>query len=771
MVAGARENNLRGVDVRIPKRKLTVFTGVSGSGKSSLVFDTVAAESQRLLNETYPGFVQGFMPSLARPDVERLEGLTAAIIVGQEPMAPNPRSTFGTATDIVGLLRVLFSRAAEPQAGGPAAYSFNVPSSSGQGALEVNGVKELKRFERVGGMCPSCEGLGRASEIDLRAVVDESLSLDEGAILTPGMKVGSWMWKTYAASGLYPTDKPVSSFNEKQRELLYYGESQKVKVGGISMTYQGLIPRMRASMLSKDPESLQKHLREFVERAVVFVDCPDCGGTRLAQHARESYLGGKSIAEVSGMELGEVAEWLAGIDVPEVAPLVTAASQAVDNAIEIGLGYLTLGRATGTLSGGEAQRTRMVRHLGSALSDVTYVFDEPTSGLHPHDIERMNSLLLRLRDKGNTVLVVEHKPETITIADYAIDMGPGAGAAGGEVVFVGSVDELRKAPTLTGRHFADRVQLKEEVRTAVGALEIRGAARNNLRNVDVDLPLGVLTVITGVAGSGKSSLLSSLPPQARERIEFVDQGAIRGSRRSNPATYTGAFDSIRKAFAKANGVKPGLFSANSAGACPHCNGAGVVHVELGVMSGVDVPCDVCEGKRFSEDVLGYKFGGKNIAEVLELPAVRAAKFFSENKVTATARICSILEEVGLGYITLGQPLNTLSGGERQRLKLAVHLSDKKATADVLILDEPTTGLHLADVETLLGLLDRLVDSGTTVICVDHHLAVVAHADFVVDLGPGAGSAGGRLVAACTPRELIEVPDSQTGRYLTAYLKR
>lgn len=770
-VAGAGENNLRGVDVRIPKRKLTVFTGVSGSGKSSLVFDTVAAESQRLLNETYPGFVQGFMPSLARPDVERLEGLTAAIIVGQEPMAPNPRSTFGTATDIVGLLRVLFSRAAQPRAGGPAAYSFNVPSSSGQGALEVNGVKELKRFERVGGMCPSCEGLGRASEIDLRAVVDESLSLDEGAILTPGMKVGSWMWKTYAASELYPTDKPVSSFNEKQRELLYYGDSQKVKVGGISMTYQGLIPRMRASMLSKDPESLQKHLREFVERAVVFVDCPACGGTRLAQHARESYLGGKSIAEVSGMELGEVAEWLAGIDVPEVAPLVTAASQAVDNAIEIGLGYLTLGRATGTLSGGEAQRTRMVRHLGSALSDVTYVFDEPTSGLHPHDIERMNSLLLRLRDKGNTVLVVEHKPETITIADYAIDMGPGAGAAGGEVVFVGSVDELRNAPTLTGRHFADRVQLKEVVRTAVGALEIRGAARNNLRSVDVDLPLGVLTVITGVAGSGKSSLLSSLPPQARERIEFVDQGAIRGSRRSNPATYTGAFDSIRKAFAKANGVKPGLFSANSAGACPHCNGAGVVHVELGVMSGVDVACDVCEGKRFSEDVLGYMFGGKNIAEVLELPAGRAAKFFSENKVTAAARICSILEEVGLGYITLGQPLNTLSGGERQRLKLAVHLSDKKATADILILDEPTTGLHLADVETLLGLLDRLVDSGTTVICVDHHLGVVAHADFVVDLGPGAGSAGGRLVAACTPRELIEVPDSQTGRYLTAYLKR
>lgn len=770
-VVGARENNLRGLNVNILKRKLTVFTGVSGSGKSSLVFDTVAAESQRLINETYPGFVQVFMPSQARADVEELEGLTAAIIVGQEPLAPNARSTFGTATDITGSLRVLFSRAAQPRAGGPAAYSFNIPSASGKGALEVNGVKKVRSFERIGGMCPACEGLGRASEIDLSAVVDEDLSLEEGAILIPGMKVGTWTWKSYAASGFYPVNVPVRSFDEKQKELLYYGADKKVKVGDINVTYQGLVPRMKASMLAKDPESLQKHLREFVQRAVVFVDCPECEGTRLARHARQSYLAGKSIAEVSEMELGALAQWLAGIDAPGVAPLVEALSRAVSNAIEIGLGYLSLSRPTSTLSGGEAQRTRMVRHVGSALSDVTYVFDEPTSGLHPHDIDRMNHLLLRLRDKGNTVLVVEHKPETIAIADHVIDMGPGAGARGGEIVFTGDVAKLRSAPTLTGKHFADRVRLKEETRPVAGAIEIRSAARNNLREVDVDLPLGVLSVITGVAGSGKSSLLACIPSQARERMQFLTQEPIRGSRRSNPATYSGALEPIRKAFAKANGVKPALFSANSAGACPHCNGAGVVHVELGVMSGVDVPCEVCEGRRFSEDVLGYRFGGKNIAEVLELPAQQAAEFFRANSVPQAAKICAALVDVGLGYIALGQPLSTLSGGERQRLKLAVHLSDKKSTQDVLVLDEPTTGLHLADVETLLALLDRLADSGTTVICVDHHLGVVAHSDFVIDLGPGAGTAGGRLVAACTPRALLEVPESITGRYLADYLKR
>lgn len=773
-VVGARDNNLKNVSVDIPKRKLTVFTGVSGSGKSSLVFETIAAESQRLINETYPGFVQGFMQSQAHPDVDELTGLTAAIVVGQEPMAANSRSTFGTATDITGALRVLFSRIAVPRAGGPAAYSFNVPSAAGQGAIEVNGVKEVRRFARTGGMCPTCEGTGRASQIDLTQVVDESLSINDGAILYPGMKINSWLWKAYAESGLYPADKPVRDFTDEQKHALYYLSDVKTKINGINMSYQGLIVRLQSSVLSKDKDCLQKHMKEFVERAVVFADCPDCGGTRLAQHARESYIAGKSIADVSDMELTDLDEWLATIDAPSAQPLLTSIRSSVGNAVEIGLGYLTLGRASGTLSGGEAQRTRMVRHLGSALTDATYVFDEPTAGLHPHDIARMNSLLLQLRDKGNTVLVVEHKPETIAIADYVVDLGPRAGSEGGEIVFTGTVEELRHADTLTGRHLADRAQLKEEVRAATGAIEIRDARRNNLRGIDVDIPLGVLSVITGVAGSGKSSLLACLPEDVVKRMLFVDQTPIKGSRRSNPATYTGALDSIRKAFAKANStpdntVKPALFSANSEGACPNCNGAGVIYVEFGFTDGVDVPCEVCEGRRFSEDVLRFDLGGKNIADVLEMPAAEAVEYFAANKVAAAKKVCEILVAVGLGYITLGQPLNTLSGGERQRLKLAVHMADKKAEADVLVLDEPSTGLHLADVDKLLELLDHLVAEGNTVVCVEHHLAVVAHADHIIDLGPGAGSAGGAVVAACSPRELIAQKGSVTSRYLDEYV--
>lgn len=768
-VHGAHENNLKNVSVEIPKRRLTVFTGVSGSGKSSLVFGTIAAESRRLINETYSTFVQGFMPSMARPDVDHLEGITTAIIVDQEQMGANPRSTVGTATDATAMLRILFSRIAEPNAGGPGAYSFNVPSVSAAGAITVEKggktKKEKATFKRTGGMCPECEGMGRASDIDLKELFDENLSLNEGALTIPGYTQGGWSYRMYSESGLFDPDKPIKDLSDEERHNFLYLEPTKLKIAGINMTYEGLIPRIQKSMLSKDREGMQKHIRAFVDRAVAFIPCPACGGTRLAPHALDSKINGKNIAELCAMEVRDLATWIKSVEAPSIAPLLKALSDTLDNFVEIGLGYIQLDRPASTLSGGEAQRTKMIRHLGSALTDVTYVFDEPTAGLHPYDIERMNKLLLDLRDKGNTVLVVEHKPETIAIADHVIDLGPGAGSSGGEIRVEGSVAKLKDSDTVTGRHFNDRAQLKEAFRHASGALEIRNAQRNNLRNVDVDIPLGVLTAISGVAGSGKSSLIKEIPRD--ESVVFVDQSSIHGSNRSNPATYTGMLDSIRKAFAKENDVKPALFSPNSEGACPNCKGAGSVYVDLGMMAGVSSPCEVCEGKRFDEAVLDYHFGGKDISQVLGLSAEQALEFFSaaESKVLPAAKIAKRLVDVGLGYITLGQPLSTLSGGERQRLKLATHMAEKATT---FILDEPTTGLHLADIKTLLALFDQLVDAGKSVIVIEHHLAVLAHADHIIDVGPGAGSDGGQIVFEGTPAELIKA-DTPTARHLKKYV--
>lgn len=766
-VIGAHENNLRGITVDIPKRKLTVFTGVSGSGKSSLVFGTVAAESQRLINETYSTFVQGFMPTLARPDVDGLEGITTAIVVDQEPMGTNSRSTVGTATDATAMLRILFSRIAQPSVGGPGAYSFNVPSVQASGAISVGGgKKEHVNFKRTGGQCPTCEGMGRVSDIDMSELVDTSLSLNDGALLVPGYKVGSWVWKTFAETGLYPADKPIDAFTEKQKHSLLYQEATKVKFNGFNYTYEGLVPRVKKSILSKDRESMQKAIGEFVDRAVTFIACPECEGTRLARHALESKIKGKNIAELCQMEIKDLAEWMHGVTDKSVAPLLEAIQHNLESFVDIGLGYLTLDRPASSLSGGEAQRTKMVRHLGSALTDVTYIFDEPTAGLHPHDIERMNRLLLELRDKGNTVLVVEHKPETIAIADHIIDLGPGAGTEGGILQYAGGLAGLKTSGTITGKHLDDRTTTKASVRASRGVIEVRDSTLNNLDHVDADIPLGVLTVVTGVSGSGKSSLIASLPKN--DDIVMVDQSPIRGSRRSNPATYTGTLEPIRKAFAKANGVKPALFSPNSEGACANCKGAGVVYLDLGIMSGVDLPCEVCEGRRFDDSVLGYHFGGKDIATVLTMPAKEALEFFSsaEAKVPAAAKILKRIVDVGLGYITLGQPLTTLSGGERQRLKLASHLAEKATT---FILDEPTTGLHLADVDKLLALLDTLVDAHKTVICVEHHLGVIAHADHVIDMGPGAGSAGGRVAFSGTPQEMIDEAHTLTAQYLKSYV--
>ncbi|MGW5045950.1 ATP-binding cassette domain-containing protein [Streptomyces griseoluteus] len=769
-VHGARVNNLKDVSVEIPKRRLTVFTGVSGSGKSSLVFGTIAAESQRLINETYSAFVQGFMPTLARPEVDVLDGLTTAIIVDQQRLGADPRSTVGTATDANAMLRILFSRLAAPHLGPPSAYAFNVASVQASGAIKVEkGARRAEKvtFSRTGGMCPRCEGRGAVTDIDLTQLYDDSKSLREGALTIPGYSVDGWYGRIYTGCGFFDPDKPIAKFTKRELHDLLHKEPTKIKVEGINLTYEGLIPKMQKSFLSKDVDSLQPHVRAFVERAVTFTVCPDCAGTRLSEGARTSTIDGVSIADACAMQITDLAEWVRGLDDPWVAPLLTALGHSLDSFVEIGLGYLSLDRPSGTLSGGEAQRVKMIRHLGSSLTDVTYVFDEPTTGLHPHDIQRMNGLLLRLRDKGNTVLVVEHKPETIAIADHVVDLGPGAGTGGGAVCFEGTVEGLRASDTVTGRHLDDRASLKKSVRKATGALEIRGADANNLRRVDVDIPLGVLVAVTGVAGSGKSSLVHGSVP-AGEGVVSVDQGAIRGSRRSNPATYTGLLDPIRKAFAKANGVKPALFSANSEGACPTCHGVGVVYTDLAMMAGVATTCEECEGRRFQAAVLEYRLGGRDISEVLAMPVSEAEAFFAEGeaRVPAAHRILTRLSDVGLGYLTLGQPLTTLSGGERQRLKLATHMGEK---GGVYVLDEPTAGLHLADVEQLLGLLDRLVDSGKSVIVVEHHQAVMAHADWIIDLGPGAGHDGGQIVFEGTPAELVADGSTLTGRHLAEYV--
>ncbi|RDI63570.1 ATP-binding cassette domain-containing protein [Nocardia pseudobrasiliensis] len=770
-VHGARENNLANVSIDIPKRRLTVFTGVSGSGKSSLVFDTIAAESRRLINETYSTFVQGFMPSLARPEVDVLEGLTTAIIVDQERMGSDPRSTVGTATDANAMLRILFSRLAKPNIGSPKAYSFNVASASGAGAVtyERGGkqVRERRSFTITGGMCARCEGRGSVNDIDLTQLYDDSKSLNEGALTIPGYSMDGWFGRIFSGCGYFDPDKPIEKFTKRELDDLLYKEPTKIKVDGINLTYEGLIPKLRKTMLSKDVEAMQPHIRAFVERAVTFQTCPDCDGTRLNEGARSSKIEGVSIADACAMQISDLAAWVSGLAEPSAAPLLAALRHTLDSFVEIGLGYLSLDRPSGTLSGGEAQRVKMIRHLGSSLTDVTYVFDEPTAGLHPHDIQRMNELLLRLRDKGNTVLVVEHKPEAIAIADHVVDLGPGAGAAGGTVCFEGTVEGLRTSDTITGRHFDDRAALKDSVRKAKGALKIRGANANNLRKVDVDVPLGVLCVVTGVAGSGKSSLIHGSIP-ASEGVVSVDQTPIRGSRRSNPATYTGLLEPIRKAFAKANGVKPALFSANSEGACPGCNGAGVVYTDLGIMAGVATTCEECQGKRFQAAVLDYHLGGRDISEVLAMSVTEAEAFFGEGEARTPAAhaILTRLADVGLGYLTIGQPLTTLSGGERQRLKLATHMGDK---GGVYVLDEPTTGLHLADVQQLLGLLDRLVDSGKSVIVIEHHQAVMAHADWIIDLGPGAGHDGGTIVFEGTPADLVGERSTLTGEHLARYV--
>ncbi|ARH93848.1 ATP-binding cassette domain-containing protein [Streptomyces sp. MOE7] len=774
-VHGARENNLKDVSIEIPKRRLTVFTGVSGSGKSSLVFDTIAAESQRLINETYSAFVQGFMPTLARPEVDVLDGLTTVIAVDQQRMGGDPRSTVGTATDANAMLRILFSRLGTPHIGSPGAFAFNVPSVRASGAITVErGTKKAVKatYSRTGGMCPRCEGRGSVSDLDLTQLYDDSKSLSEGALTVPGYKPGGWNFRLYSGSGFFDVDKPIGKYTKRELHDFLHREPTRMKIEGINMTYEGLIPRVQKSMLAKDREAMQPHIREFVDRAVTFTTCPECDGTRLSEAARSSKIQGISIADACAMQISDLAAWVRGLTEPSVAPLLTTLQHTLESFVEIGLGYLALDRPSGTLSGGEAQRVKMIRHLGSSLTDITYVFDEPTIGLHPHDVQRMNNLLLRLRDKGNTVLVVEHKPETIAIADHVVDLGPGAGTAGGSVCYEGTVEGLRGGGTVTGRHLDDRAALKETVRKPTGRLPIRGATTHNLQGVDVDLPLGVLCVVTGVAGSGKSSLVhGSLPGQSEASgggVVSVDQSPIRGSRRSNPATYTGLLDPIRKAFAKANGVKPALFSANSEGACPTCNGAGVIYTDLAMMAGVATTCEECDGKRFDASVLEYHLGGRDISEVLAMSVTEAEEFFGagEARTPAAHKVLERLADVGLGYLTLGQPLTTLSGGERQRLKLATHMAEK---GGVYVLDEPTAGLHLADVEQLLGLLDRLVDSGKSVIVVEHHQAVMAHADWIVDLGPGAGHDGGRIVFEGTPADLVAARSTLTGEHLAAYV--
>jgi excinuclease UvrABC ATPase subunit len=772
-VHGARENNLKDISIELPKRRLTVFTGVSGSGKSSLVFDTIAAESQRLINETYSAFVQGFMPTLARPEVDVLDGLTTAIIVDQQRMGADARSTVGTATDANAILRILFSRLGQPHIGSPNAFSFNVASVRASGAMTIErggGKTVTQTFTRTGGMCPQCEGRGSVTDFDLSQLYDDSKSLNEGALTIPGYSMDGWYGRIFRGCGFFDPDEPIRKYKKAELDDLLRKEPTKIKVDGVNLTYEGVIPTIQKKFLAKDVDALQPHIRAFVERAVTFTACPDCGGTRLSEAARSSKIDGINIADACAMQISDLAEWVGGLDEPSVAPLLATLEHTLESFVEIGLGYLSLDRPSGTLSGGEAQRTKMIRHLGSSLTDVTYVFDEPTIGLHPHDIQRMNELLLQLRDKGNTVLVVEHKPEAIAIADHVVDLGPGAGAAGGEVVFEGSLEGLRASGTLTGRHLDDRASLKPSVRAPSGILEVRGASTHNLQGVDVDIPLGVLVVVTGVAGSGKSSLIhGSISPAPG--VVSVGQAAIKGSRRSNPATYTGLLDPIRKAFAKVNGVKPALFSANSEGACPNCNGAGVIYTDLAMMAGVATTCEECDGKRFQAEVLEYKLGGRDISEVLAMPATEAEEFFGTGvaKTPAAHKILTRLVDVGLGYLSLGQPLTTLSGGERQRLKLAAHMAKPSHPPRVYVLDEPTAGLHLADVEQLLSLLDGLVDAGKSVIVIEHHQAVMAHADWIIDLGPGAGHDGGTIVFEGTPADLVAARSTLTGEHLAAYV--
>jgi excinuclease UvrABC ATPase subunit len=711
------------------------------------------------------------MPTLDRPEVDVLEGLTTAIIVDQERLGANSRSTVGTVTDANAMLRVLWSRLGKPSIGSSNAFSFNIPSVRASGEFTVekgaSSKTETREFSRAGGMCARCEGMGQASDFDLTQLFDESKSLNQGAITIPGFSQDGWHVRIFGESGFLDPNKPIKKYTKQERQDFLYKEPTKVKVGRVNLTYEGLIPRIQKSFLSKDVDAMQPHIRAFVERAVTFSACPECKGTRLNEAARSAKIKGINIADACAMQINELAEWVRALKAPSVAPLLASLQHTLDSFVEIGLGYLSLDRPSGTLSGGEAQRTKMIRHLGSSLTDVTYVFDEPTIGLHPHDIQRMNELLMRLRDKGNTVLVVEHKPETIEIADHVVDLGPRAGTAGGKVVFEGTVDGLRNSDTLTGRHFSDRASLKKSVRKPRGVLKVRGARAHNLKNVSVDIPLGVLVVVTGVAGSGKSSLIHG-SVSGQEGVVSVDQTPIRGSRRSNPATYTDMLEPIRKAFAKANNVKPALFSANSEGACPTCNGAGVIYTDLGMMSGVTTVCEDCEGKRFQASVLEYKLGKLNIAEVLDLPVVEAVSFFGEGKAHTPAAhaILQRLADVGLGYLRLGQPLTTLSGGERQRLKLATRMG---AEGGVYVLDEPTTGLHLADLQQLLGLLDRLVDAGKSVIVIEHHQAVMAHADWIIDLGPGAGHDGGKIVFEGTPSDLIKGKTTLTGEHLAAYV--
>jgi len=750
-VRGARENNLSGVSLDIPKRRLTVFTGVSGSGKSSLVFDTIAAESQRLINETYTAFVQNFMPSLGRPDVDALRNLSAAIIVDQERIGANARSTVGTATDAHTMLRVLFSRAGTPYAGPPSVFSFN----------------------RAEGMCPVCEGLGRTTEFTLDELVDREKSLNQGPIRAPGFSVDSWHWQLMAQSGLFDPDLPLKDYPPEAWHQFLYQEPMKIRVGKSNLTFEGLVTKLKRQYLSKDPQSMQSHARAFAERAIRQETCGECGGVRLNAAARSVTVDGRTIGECSAMQISDLADFVAGIKHSGVGPMLEGLRELLESFVTIGLGYLSLNRESSTLSGGEAQRVKLVRHLGSSLSDVTYVFDEPTVGLHPHDIQQMNDLLLQLRDKGNTVLVVEHKPETIRIADHVVDLGPGAGLAGGRLCYAGDVTGLTASGTLTGQYLDHRVNVRDDVRQPTGKLSIAHATLHNLRDVSVDIPLGVLTVVTGVAGSGKSSLVhGSLA--GRDGVIIAGQEPIRGSKRSNPATYTGLLDPIRSAFAKANKVKPGLFSANSVGACPTCKGIGLVYTDLAMMAEVASVCEDCNGARFTAEVLEYRLRGKNISEVLRMTVAEAREFFT----SGTARtILDRLATVGLGYIGLGQPLTTLSGGERQRLKLAINdwgggvgnVSNTVKTGSIYILDEPTTGLHLADVDKLLGMLDTPVDQGNTVIVIEHHQAVMAHADWLIDIGPGAGHDGGRVVFTGTPADLVESSPTTTAEHLRRYV--